>query len=107
MKTKIAFFTALLLSIFVLSAQNKPQEILIIGTMHTVSIIIKNSDKPMLCFAKKYNPEKLFVESPMANDSISWNYLKSGWSKSYQKFDKLSESLQKKLILTKKNLMNY
>lgn len=94
MKTQITFIASLLVSIFVLSAQNKSQEILIIGTMHTVPKIVKKSYKPMLKFAKKYNPEAIYVESPMANDTISWNYLKNGWSKSYQKFYKLSDSLQ-------------
>lgn len=95
MKTQITIITIFILSILTLSAQNKPQEILIIGTMHEVPKIVKKSYKPMLRFAKKYNPEKIFVESPMANDSVSWNYLKNGWSKSYQKFYQLSDSLQK------------
>lgn len=114
MKTQITFLTVLLLSIFVLSAQNKPQEVLIIGSMHTVPKIVKKSYKPMLKFAKKYNPEAIYVESPMANDSISWNYLKKGWSKNYQQFYKLSDSLQtnfnfnknKYEILSKKALAN-
>jgi hypothetical protein len=95
MKTKITFITFLFLSIFVLSAQNKQQEILIVGSMHTVPKIVKRSYKPMLRFAKKYNPEAIYVEAPMANDSISWNYLKSGWSKGYQRFYKLSDSLKR------------
>ena len=95
MKTQITCITALFLSIFVLSAQNKPQEVLIIGTMHTVPKIVKNSYKPMLRFAKKYKPEAIYVESPMANDSISWEYLKKGWSKGYRSFYKMSDSLQK------------
>lgn len=114
MKTQITFLTVVLLSIFVLSAQNKTQEVLIIGSMHTVPKIVKKSYKPMLKFAKKYNPEAIFVESPMANDSISWNYLKKGWSKNYQQFYKLSDSLQtnfnfnknKYEILSKKALAN-
>ena len=95
MKTQLTFIAALFLSIFILSAQNKPQEVFIIGTMHTVPKIVKNSYKPMLRLAKKYNPEAIYVESPMANDSISWEYLKNGWSKGYQNFYKLSDSLQK------------
>jgi hypothetical protein len=95
MKTQITFITLIILTIFTLSAQNKQQEILIVGTMHIVPKIVKKSYKPMLRFAKKYNPEAIYVESPMANDSISWEYLKNGWSKGYQKFYKLSDSLQK------------
>lgn len=56
MKTQITFITALFLSIFILSAQNKQQEVLIVGTMHTVPKVVKNSYKPMLKFAKKYQP---------------------------------------------------
>lgn len=95
MKTQITIIAVLFLSISVLSAQNKSQEILIIGTMHTVPKIVKKSYKPMFKFAKKYNPEAIYVESPMANDTKSWEYLKSGWSKNYQRFYKLSDSLKK------------
>lgn len=63
--------------------------------MHTVPKIVKKSYKPMLRFAKKYNPEAIFVESPMANDNKSWEYLKDGWSKNYQKFYQKSDSIQK------------
>ncbi|WP_435414939.1 hypothetical protein [Polaribacter aestuariivivens] len=94
MKTQITFITILFLSIFVLSAQNKQQEVLIIGSMHTVPKIVKKSYKPMLKFAKKYNPEAIYVESPMANDTKSWEYLQNGWSKNYQKFYQLSDSLK-------------
>lgn len=102
MKTIITFIATLLVSILALSAQNKQQEILIIGSMHTVPKIVKKSYKPMLRFAKKYNSEAIYVESPMSNDSISWNYLKSGWSKSYQKFYRLSDSLKNSFKLNTK-----
>lgn len=95
MKTQITFIVTLLVFTLALTSQNKQQEILIIGTMHTVPKIVKNSYKPMLKFAKNYKPEAIYVEAPMANDSISWEYLKNGWSKGYQKFYKLSDSLQK------------
>ena len=95
MKTQITLIATFILSIFVLSAQNEQQEVLIIGTMHTVPKIVKNSYKPMLKLAKKYKPEAIYIESPMANDEKSWEYLKNGWSKGYQKFYKLSDSLQK------------
>lgn len=94
MKTQITLIV-LLLSIFSIFSQEKQQEILIIGTMHTVPKIVKNSYQPMLKFAKNYKPEAIYVESPMPNDSISWEYLKNGWSKGYQQFYKLSDSLQK------------
>ena len=112
MKTQITLISILFLSIFNLIAQKQQQEILIVGTMHTVPKIVKKSYKPMLRFAKKYNPEAIFVESPMANDTISWEYLKEGWSKNYQQFYKLSDSLKRNFnfnqtkfnILSTKNL---
>lgn len=95
MKAQITFFFVLLATVFQLSAQNQTQEIIIVGTMHTVPKIVKKSYKPMLRFAKKYNPENIFVESPMPNDTISWEYLKKGWSKGYQKFYAKSDSIKK------------
>ena len=95
MKTNIIFFTISLLYINFLSAQNNQKEVLIVGTMHTVPTIVKNSYKPMLKRAVKYNPEAIYIESPMANDTISWEYLKEGWSKSYRAFYKKSDSFKK------------
>jgi hypothetical protein len=95
MKTKITLFALILSVLSLFSQEKKQQEVLIIGTMHTVPKIVKRSYKPMLKFAKKYKPEAIYVEAPMANDSISWEYLKEGWSKGYQRFYKLSDSLQK------------
>jgi hypothetical protein len=95
MKTKITLFAFILSVLSLFGQEKKQQEILIIGTMHTVPKIVKHSYKPMLKFAKNYKPEAIYVESPMANDSISWEYLKKGWSKGYQQFYKLSDSLQK------------
>lgn len=94
MKSQITLFTLLLVSIFNLFAQEPQKEVVIIGTMHTVPKIVKNSYKPMLRFAKKYNPEAIYVESPMPNDSISWNYLKDGWSKNYKSFYAKSEEMK-------------
>lgn len=94
MKTKIAVFIYLLTSFIRLFSQDTPQEIVLVGTMHEVPKIVKKSYKPMLRLAKKYNPEAIFMETPMPNDTKSWEYLKNGWSKSYQKFYKLSDSLK-------------
>tara|TARA_R110002126_G_scaffold14768_1_gene61360 strand:- start:87 stop:1037 length:951 start_codon:yes stop_codon:yes gene_type:complete len=95
MKTQITLIIILFVTIFNISAQNNQQEILIVGTMHTVPKIVKKSYKPMLRFAKKYNPEAIYVEAPMADDEKSWEYLKNGWSKGYQRFYKLSDSLKR------------
>lgn len=90
-------------------AQNAPpigessqQEVILVGTMHTVPKIVKNSYRPMLKFAKKYRPEAIYVESPMAKDTLSWNYLKNGWSKGYQAFYKFSDSLQRSFAFDRK-----
>lgn len=95
MKTQITFIAVLITSILTLTSQNNQQEIVIVGTMHTVPKIVKKSYQPMLRFAKKYNPEAIYVEAPMANDEKSWEYLKNGWSKGYQRFYKLSDSLKR------------
>ena len=95
MKFKSIILSVLLVSVLTTSAQKQQQEIILVGTMHSVPKIVKNSYKPMLRFAKKYNPEAIYVESPMANDDASWEYLKSGWSKNYQKFYRKSDSIKK------------
>lgn len=98
MKTKITFFAMFLVAIL-LSAQSKhEQEIYIIGTMHTVPKIVKHSYKPLLKNAIQYQPDAIYVESPRGNDSLSWNYLKNGWSKGYQEFYRLSDSIQKSFL---------
>ena len=94
MKSQVTLFTLLFVSIFTFFAQEQQKEVVIIGTMHTVPKIVKHSYKPMLRFAKKYNPQAIYVESPMANDTISWNYLKDGWSKNYKTFYAMSEDMK-------------
>lgn len=95
MKNHVILLAVFLIATAVSSGQEDSKEVLLMGTMHTVPKIVKNSYKPMLRYAKKYNPQAIYVESPMAKDSLSWNYLKNGWSKGYQKFYRLSDSLQK------------
>jgi len=95
MKTRITLIIVLLICFNVTAQEKTQKEIVIIGTMHTVPKIVKKSYKPMLKIAKKYNPQAIYVESPMANDTASWEYLKNGWSKNYQRFYKLSDSIQK------------
>lgn len=95
MNTKITTIVAFVFFSIASFAQEKQQEVVLMGTMHTVPKIVKKSYQPMLRHAKRYNPQAIYVESPMANDSLSWEYLKKGWSKAYQKFYQLSDSLQK------------
>jgi len=94
MKTITSLITSFLIFTFNLSAQKAQQEVLIVGTMHTVPKIVKRSYKPMLRRAKKYNPTSIYVESPRGNDTLSWEYLKDGWSQSYKAFYYLSDSIR-------------
>lgn len=68
----LLFFSFLTTSIF---TQNQQKEVLIIGTMHGVPKIVKNSYRPLLRKAKKYKPEAVFVEISRAEDTLS---LKNG-----------------------------
>ena len=96
MKYLIIQITTFLLGIAITNAQNpQVQEVYIIGTMHTVPKIVKHSYKPMLKDALNYNPESIYVESPRANDTLSWEYLKNGWSDAYKKFYFLSDSIKR------------
>ncbi len=101
MKSKILLLITLFCFVNCSPSQNTTilkegeKEVILMGAMHTVPKIVKHSYKPMLKKALKYKPQAIYVESPMARDSISWNYLKNGWSKGYQRFYKLSDSLQK------------
>jgi len=69
---KYIYIILLFASSFNTFAQEK--EVLIIGTMHTVPELVKNSYKPLLKFSEKYNPEAIYVEYVRPNDTISINY---------------------------------
>jgi len=71
-----------------------PKEVVIIGTTHTVPKIIKNSYRPMLKKAKAYAPDAVFVEIAMPDDSLSWAYLKEGYSPRLRRVYALSDSLK-------------
>lgn len=60
-------FTALTL----VGQAEEPKEVLIIGTMHEVPKIIKNSYKPLLKKAIAYDPQAIYVERPQAADNKS------------------------------------
>ena len=85
----------LIFSIIALHSFGQEKEILIIGTMHTVPKIVKNSYKPLLKYAIKYNPDAIYVERIRPGDTISLNY----YSK---KFVKKSDSLKKIFITNNK-----
>lgn len=101
-------FTFSIICLFLSStfAQEKQKEVLLIGTMHTVPSIVKNSYRPLLKIAKKYKPEAIYVETAMPNDSLSWAYLKDGYSKFLQKFYALSDSLRSSNYVFDENKLN-
>lgn len=70
---KIKFTLFFLISFLNISlfAQNQQKEVLIIGTMHGVPKIVKNSYRPLLKKAKKYKPEAVFVEHSKPDDTLS------------------------------------
>jgi len=51
------------------TAQQK--EVVIIGTMHQVPNLVKNSYKPLLRYVKRYNPQAIYTETVMPSDTIS------------------------------------
>lgn len=63
------------------------KEVLIIGTMHEVPKIIKNSYRPLLKKAIAYDPQAIFVERPMAEDSLS---LKNVYAKFLSRADSIA-----------------
>lgn len=78
----------LLFSLITAAALGQEKEVLIIGTMHTVPNIVKNSYRPLLKFAEKYEPDAIYVESIRPVDTISLN-LRS--NKFVAKSDSLAE----------------
>ncbi len=93
-----AIILIIMLMPLALCAQQEKKEVLIVGTMHNVPSIVKNSYKPLLKRALEYRPEAIYVEYIMPNDFESWSYMKDGWSVGYQEFYKLSDSLRTAII---------
>ena len=87
-------------------AQEKQKEVLLIGTMHEVPKIIKNAYKPLYREALKYHPEAIYVETAMPNDTLSWEYLKNGYSKSHQRFYVIADSLKQHYDFSETRLNN-
>ena len=95
MKRILNFLSFVILCLFCNSAKGQTtKEVLIIGTMHTVPKITKNSYRPMLEKAKSYAPNAIYVETAMPDDSLSWAYLKDGYSSTLQKVYIISDSLK-------------
>ena len=88
MKKVSLLFWGFLMALFC-SAQEK--ELLIIGTMHTVPAIVKNSYQPLLNFAIKYEPEAIYVEDIHPDDTLS---IKLYTPKFLEKSDSLNHEYQ-------------
>ena len=72
----------------------KEKEVLLLGTMHEVPKILKNSYRPLYKLAEAYQPETIYVETAMPDDELSWEYLKEGYSKYLRDIYRLSDSLR-------------
>lgn len=68
MRNVFIIFMGLFIALFC-SAQEK--ELLIIGAMHTVPKIVKNSYKPLLDYTIEYKPEAIYVEYIHPDDTLS------------------------------------
>lgn len=68
MKKGFVLFLGFLIA---LSCPAQEKELLIIGTMHTVPKIVKNSYKPLLDYTVKYEPEAIYVEFIHPDDILS------------------------------------
>ena len=92
---KYILFFILIFSYSLVFGQQK--EIVLVGTMHQVPKILKNSYKPLYKKSLAYKPDAIFVETAMPDDSLSWQYLKNGYSKSLQEFYKYSLKVKKRV----------
>lgn len=100
MSKKILSFIVMLVPITLWAQQEhqEKKEVLIIGTMHSVPGIVKNSYKPLLKRAVAYQPQAIYVEYLMPDDYLSWSYIKDNGSKKSREFYRLSDSLKTALI---------
>ena len=95
MKKLFLLILGVLIALFC-SAQEK--ELLIIGTMHTVPTIVKNSYKPLLNYAVKYE-QAIYVEYIHPDDTLSINAYTP-------KFLEKSDSLNQKYQIDEKYFIN-
>lgn len=64
----------LLFFAFSMSMASQEKEVLIMGTMHSVPAIVKNSYKPLLRYAMKYKPKAVYVEFICPDDTVSLQF---------------------------------
>jgi len=87
---KIIITMLLCMVMLTISAQQQ-QEVVIIGTMHSVPGIVSQAYKPMLKKAIKYQPQDIYVERQPAWDTVS---VKNYFPKFYAKADSLNKATQ-------------
>lgn len=80
------------------------KEIVLVATMHQVPKILKNSYRPLYKKSLAYQPDAIFVETAMPDDSLSWKYLKNGYSKNLQEFYKYSLQIKEEFKFNKDSL---
>ncbi len=98
MKNLLIIINILIISVISLQAQNNTKEVLIIGTMHQVPKFLKNSYKPLLKKAEKYQANAIYVERLPSTDTFEISMI-------YTKFYHLADSL-KQVYPTDENRFN-
>jgi len=88
----IAFFSVSLVNLL---AQQQ-QEVVIIGTMHTVPGIVSKAYRPMLKNAIKYQPQDIYVERQPSWDTVS---VKNYFPEFYAKADSLSRAISFDMVV--------
>lgn len=88
------FLTYLLCFSCLLGHTQEKWEVLLVGTMHEVPKLLKNSYRPLYRKSLEFDPEAIFVERSMPADTLSWNYLKTGYSKGLRDFYQYSVQVQ-------------
>lgn len=91
--------SSLLYATILPAQENARKEVLIIGTMHKVPNIVKNSYRPLLKKAKAYAPEAIYVETPQPTDTLSMQH-------TYPKFVAMVDSLRNVWELDTEDLTN-
>ncbi|WP_462249299.1 DUF5694 domain-containing protein [Ekhidna sp.] len=97
------FSILLLIAVFalpVLGQETKKPIVLIVGTMHEVPKIVKNSYRPLLKQAIEFGPDAIYVERQRPDDSLSLINYESNWFLPFG--DSLKKSFEADTCRTKK-----
>ncbi len=97
------FSILLLIAVFalpVLGQETKKPIVLIVGTMHEVPKIVKNSYRPLLKQAIEFGPDAIYVERQRPDDSLSLINYESNWFLPLG--DSLKESFEEDTCRTEK-----